>query len=197
MKDDAKTERRREIEAAAYALVEEKGYGGTSMLAIARRARASNETLYNWYGDKLGLFKTLVTSNAESARNVLQGSLKNRAGFDDDLLKFGTVLLQTVLGSRAVALNKAAAADPTGELGEVLAHSGRDVIFPLLQQVFTLEISRRVTWSVEDITQTYLSLLIADRQIRRVIGCLSEPTEKECSEVSQSALHKIRHLLNA
>lgn len=197
MKDDAKAQRRREIETAAYELLEEKGYGGTSMLAIARRARASNETLYNWYGDKLGLFKTLVAANAESPRLVLESCLKNHTGSENDLLEFGTALLQTVLGSRAIALNRAAAADPTGELGEVLAQSGRGVVFPLLLQVLTEEFSHKGDWSIGELAETYTSLLISDRQIRRVIGRLPEPTEEECREISQAALSKVRRLIEA
>lgn len=138
-----------------------------------------------------------MASNAETARKVLEDSLKNRAGFDDDLLTFGTILLQTVLGDRAVALNKAAAADQTGELGKILAQAGREAILPLLQRVFTQEAPHKAIWPVEDMTQTYLSLLIADRQIRRVIGSLPEPTAKKCREISQSTLQKTRHLLNA
>ena len=60
MKKEKKVQRQSEIETAAYALLDEFGYGGISMLKIAKRAKASNETIYRWYGDKLGLFKSLV-----------------------------------------------------------------------------------------------------------------------------------------
>jgi len=195
MKQDAKIERQREIETAAYALVEEKGYLGTSMLAVARRARASNETLYNWYGDKLGLFKALVASNTQTAREVLEASMNNNAGFDANLLQFGTTILMTVLGDRAIALNKAAASDPTGELGDILAKAGRETVLPLLQRMFRQEIPRGSILTDKDIAQTYLALLISDRQIRRVIGSLPEPTEKECHKISQNALLKLKYLL--
>ncbi len=39
MKDDARSRREDQIEQAAYGLLAEKGYGGTSMLSIAKRAR--------------------------------------------------------------------------------------------------------------------------------------------------------------
>ena len=48
--------REEEIEAAAYRLLEERGFAGTGMQAIAQAAHASNETLYRWYGDKTGLY---------------------------------------------------------------------------------------------------------------------------------------------
>ena len=52
MRDDKKQQRRRQIEAAAYDLLVQYGYDGTSMLAVAKAAKASNETMYRWYGDK-------------------------------------------------------------------------------------------------------------------------------------------------
>ena len=58
--DEARQRREAAIHAAAYALLAEHGYGGTSMLRVARAARASNETLYRWYGGKDGLFTAMV-----------------------------------------------------------------------------------------------------------------------------------------
>ncbi|MEQ8740678.1 MAG: helix-turn-helix domain-containing protein, partial [Hoeflea sp.] len=63
MREETRAARQAQIEQAAYEVLEEKGYAATSMLAIAKRARASNETLYNWYGDKTGLFRALVVRN--------------------------------------------------------------------------------------------------------------------------------------
>lgn len=48
MREEKRSLRQQQIEAAAYEVLEAKGYGGTSMLGIAKQARASNETLYNW-----------------------------------------------------------------------------------------------------------------------------------------------------
>lgn len=67
-------ERRRRIEAAAYDVLAEVGYRSASILAVARRARASNETLYQWYGNKQGLFLALVEANAANIRALLDGS---------------------------------------------------------------------------------------------------------------------------
>src|ERR1700729_3001526 len=58
----AKQERRREILDAALLEFSEKGYSGASMEAIARRARASKETLYAWFENKETLLDTLFAS---------------------------------------------------------------------------------------------------------------------------------------
>jgi len=60
-----KQERRREILDAAFLEFSEKGYSGASMEAIARRARASKETLYAWFENKESLFNTLFLSRLE------------------------------------------------------------------------------------------------------------------------------------
>ena len=65
MREDNKAQRREQIEMAAYALLAEKGFQNMSMLAVSKAAKASNETLYRWYGDKTGLFKALIATNAE------------------------------------------------------------------------------------------------------------------------------------
>jgi AcrR family transcriptional regulator len=61
----AKQERRVEILDAAFAEFSTKGYAGASMAAIARRARASKETLYAWFENKETLFNTLFAQRLE------------------------------------------------------------------------------------------------------------------------------------
>lgn len=56
----AKEQRREEILEAAFAEFAQKGYAGASMEGIARRARASKETLYAWFENKGALFNILV-----------------------------------------------------------------------------------------------------------------------------------------
>jgi AcrR family transcriptional regulator len=57
-----KEKRRREILDAAFLEFSAKGYAGASMEAIARRARASKETLYAWFENKETLLNTLFAS---------------------------------------------------------------------------------------------------------------------------------------
>ena len=61
----AREARRREILDAAFLEFASKGYAGASMEAIARRARASKETLYAWFENKETLFNTLLVSRLD------------------------------------------------------------------------------------------------------------------------------------
>lgn len=61
----SRDQRRREILDAAFREFTENGYAGTSMAAIAKRAKASKETLYAWFTNKAQLFAALFSSRLE------------------------------------------------------------------------------------------------------------------------------------
>ncbi|MCP5076387.1 MAG: TetR/AcrR family transcriptional regulator [Rhodobacteraceae bacterium] len=197
MKDETRSIRQNQIEKAAYELLAEKGYGGTSMLSIAKRARCSNETLYNWYGDKLGLFRTLVSRNAEVAKQVLEKALSEDESPLETLRKFGPILLTILLGEKAISLNRAAAADPTGELGAALSEAGRETVLPLLSQVFLSARSQNLVKfdNLADTVELYLGLLIGDLQIRRAIARVPEPAPESMHERSEKAMRRLLKVL--
>lgn len=172
-----KDDRARAIEDAAYAVLAEKGFKGTSMLAVARAARASNETMYKWYGDKIGLFTAMITRNSETvSKELAKVRSAGQTGWPA-LEAAGRALLTMVTGDRAIALNRAAAADVTGALGAALSKGGRDKVAPLVSSLI-----KEVFPAADDIgerTEAFLSLLIGDLQIRRAIGTLPALTEAE------------------
>ena len=167
MREETRRQRQEQIEQAAYAVLEEKGYGGTSMLAIARRARASNEL--------------------ESGGDPLETL---------DLL--GPKLLALLTGVRAIALNRAAAADTSGELGAAISQNGRETVLPMIAAV--LEKARAGGQlhfeTTEEATELYLNLLVGDLQIRRAIGRAPVPTAADCNARAKRALDLLRHIFN-
>lgn len=183
MRSEKKQKRQQAIFLAAYQVLAEKGYKGTSMLAVAKAAGASNETMYNWFGNKQGLLGAMIEDNAAGASNVLSSafSVDDMASADvgDILEKFGDVLLQTLTGEKAVALNRAAAADVSdgNVLGQLLADNGREKIVPQLVRFFEIAVKNGdfKTHDSREMTEIYLALLLADVQIRRVIGVTNAP----------------------
>lgn len=190
MPTKAQTDRRDRIEAAAYALLAQKGYGSTSMLDIAKAAKASNETLYRWYGNKRGLFLSLVQRNAAALKAQLEDALETDAPPLKTLEQIGPVLLAMLVSERAIALNRAAAADPTGELGAAVTQNGRATIAPLIKAVF--DRAKRdgafPALDADDAVALFLTLLIGDTQIRRAIGGLPELTKAEVDARAARAL---------
>lgn len=198
MRPERQEARRKQIEAVAYELLAEKGYAGTSMLAIAKRARASNETLYKWYGNKQTLFRSLVEANAMDVIDILQRAIDERAGTQQTIARLGPALLGLVTGEKAMILNRAAAADAdgAGTLGETLSQAGRNAVLPLLAQVFegARERGELAFQDTGDVVEVYLSLLIGDLQIRRVTGAAPPLSEQECRRRADRAWQVMRQV---
>lgn len=199
MRDEKRQQRHQEISKAAYALLEKHGYGGTSMLSIAKSAGASNETLYRWYGDKQGLFSEMVQDNAAVVKAELETSLIE----DSDPLKtletVGWKLLKLLTGDQAIALNRAAAADSSGVLGATITKAGRGTITPLVERLFDRLVQEGflIAENSSDIAETYFGVLIGDLQIRRVIGQLEPLSQANCVSRSERALMLLKKLYSA
>lgn len=176
---DAKEQRRLDIFEAAYKVMAEKGYKGTSMLAVAKAAGASNETLYNWFGNKQGLFAAMVEENAKAASDVLSDVFEVNQDPMKTLETFGARLLELITGDRAIALNRAAAADVSqgGVLGKLIADNGRNRVVPMIAQTFRAAQDRKIIrqHDADEIAEIYVALLMGDIQIRRVIGITGAP----------------------
>ncbi|MGH1446692.1 MAG: TetR/AcrR family transcriptional regulator [Cognatishimia sp.] len=195
MKEAKKQERHTQIAECAYAVLKESGYAGASLLNIAKAAKASNETLYRWYGGKVGLFEILVQDNAAETRQRLETAIASNANPIETLEAIAPVLLSMVLGERAVLLNRAAAADPSGDLGRAIAQNGREVIAPLIGRVVS-QFSKDTEHDPADVAETFVGLLIGDQQIRRVIGVIPEPNSDYIERRADIAVKQIVQLYN-
>lgn len=197
MNDEKRQKRQDQIEEAAYALLAEKGYAGTSMLSIAKRAKCSNETLYSWFGDKTGLIRALVARNAADVKTTLEAALAEDRPTLKTLDAFGPMLLDLLLSDRPVALNRAAAADPSGELGAALSEAGRETVFPLLEMLFDHARSEGTLHfkDTSEAVELYLGLLIGDLQIRRIIGRAPPLSKAQISSRADTALTRLHQLL--
>lgn len=190
--------RRAAIEEAAYRVLVRDGYKAASILAIAKEAKASNETLYRWYKNKQGLFAALVERNAQAARDLLDQALAGHQAPLDALEKLGPVLLRIVTSDQAVALNRAAAGDvyDTATLGAALASGGRESLLPLIADLLRRE-NREGALRMDDpveAAEVYINLLLGDVQIRRVTGALEPLSDAVTVARSTRALKLMRRL---
>ncbi|MFN7003853.1 MAG: TetR/AcrR family transcriptional regulator [Roseinatronobacter sp.] len=178
MNERERLERHGAITCAAYELLAEHGYAGTSMLRIAKAAKASNETLYRWYGNKEGLFRTMVEDNAAETRSLLLRALTQGDDPRNTLERVALVFLGMLLGDRAILLNRAAAADPTGELGAAISAGGRGQVMPLLTQMMG-RVCAGSDIQPAEATRLFISLLVEDLQIRRIVHNCPAPSQAE------------------
>lgn len=175
MREDRRSSRRDQIEAAAHAVLLERGYAGASMLEVARRARASNETLYKWYGDKHGLFAEMVKRNAAKGLERLDQAITGPGDVETRLTQFAVALLSGILSGSAVELNRAAAADPSGQLGRTIGAHGREAVMPRLAAMLSGADIGPGFADGAAAAETFITLLVGDLQARRIIGTLPEP----------------------
>src|SRR5918992_1014035 len=120
---------------AAFALLAERGYQGTTMGAVAERAGSSKETLYAWFASKHGLFAALVRRQAE-------------------------------------AINRAALAEPDGELAAVLLAEGRHRTGPIVE-AYLARLAAEGRIRVDDPAEAFqllYGLVVRDLQIRVLLG---------------------------
>lgn len=185
-------ERHAEIQAAAFALLKELGYRKTSMLLIAKRAQASNQTLYAWYSNKQQLFRGIINNFGLAVREQLSAALKE----DQDPLKalkaLGPTLLRFTTDEHAIIMNRAAVIDAseTGVLAQAVDEVARDAIFPLIcalmqRLVDTGAFAPKV--KAEDAAQTYVALLFGEAQLRQALGNLPPFDEKTIAARSARA----------
>lgn len=181
LKKDSREDREQQIFTAAYKILGEKGYKASSMLAIAKEASASNETLYAWYKNKQGLLAAMIESNAHIADRLFKQAILTKEPPSITLQKSGVAILKITTGMRAIILNRAAAADVAdgGVLGSLIAKHGRNAITPMIADVFSraMEQGRIKKADPKEITEIYVALLVGDSQMRRVIGTADELDE--------------------
>lgn len=193
LREDKKQERHAQIAECAYTVLKENGYAGASLLNIAKAAKASNETLYRWYGGKVGLFEALVQDNAAETKQRLEAAIASKANPIETLNAIAPVLLHMILGERAVLLNKAAAADPSGDLGRAIARNGRDIIAPLISEA-VVQFTKDSQHDPDKVAETFVGLLIGDQQIRRVIGAMPEPDSAYIERRADQAVRQVVQL---
>lgn len=159
---------------AAFSELLEQGADGVTMLSIARRAGASKETLYSWFGNRDGLFSAMIVSNADATASRVAAALHTEDGGDDDpratLTAFGAGLLRLLTDPRSLALNRAAMTNPS--LASELLASGRHRVGPIVERYLAAAAASGAL-TVSDAPsafETFYGLVIRDTQIRVLLG---------------------------
>ncbi len=163
-------ERQRRVLDAAFEELLSSGFEGLTMLKVARRAGASKETLYNWFGSKEGLFEAMISQNADLSAERVQAALKSDADPVATLTGYAVGLLSLLTGEQSIALNRAAMSSP--ELSTVLLQSGRHRVGPMVEAYLEkLDDGGRITIdSSAAAFQLLYGLVVRDIQIRCLLG---------------------------
>ncbi|MBK9363967.1 MAG: TetR/AcrR family transcriptional regulator [Rubrivivax sp.] len=192
MNSDERDDRHAQIQMAAFALLKELGYRKTSMLLIAKRAQASNQTMYAWYRNKQELFRGIIERFGQAVRGQLQSALQDGLDPLPALAALGPTLLRFTTDEHAIIMNRAAVIDAaeTGVLARAIDEVARDAIFPLI-----VELMKRLvddgTFAAdvvaEEAAQTYVALLFGEAQLRQALGNLPPFDDAEVERRSAQA----------
>ncbi len=190
--------RRAQILDIAVDILVERGYRDTTMLEVAQRASASKETLYTWFGDKLGLFEAVIRRNAARMRMAVNGYHGKEVPVESVLTDFGRALAAVLLDEKAVAIDRAAISEACSgpSLAESVAKLGRD---PTLR-AFAGYLERCQAHGVlqfddvHDAAETFLALLLGDVYARRLLGVIETPSEADIDNKAERAVRKFLRL---
>lgn len=168
------------------------------MLEVAQRASASKETLYTWFGDKLGLFEAVIRRNAARTRVAVNGYRDSEVPVESVLTDFGRTLLAVLLDENTVAIDRAAVSEARSapSLAKSVAKLGRGstlhTFAAYLEQCRACGVLQ--IDDVHDAAETFLALLLGDAHTRRLLGLTETPSEASIEDKAERAVRKFLRL---
>ncbi|WP_244577887.1 TetR/AcrR family transcriptional regulator C-terminal domain-containing protein [Hoeflea halophila] len=186
------SERKQEVLDAVLKLMVAEG-DGFSVAAVARAASCSKETLYKWFGDRDGLLTATVRWQASKVRmpKLPQDKL-TRDSLEAALNGFAENWLTVLTGDLSIALNRAAvshAGSGKSRLGAIVLTNGP---FAMRQRLAPLFEAGRAAGlldfdEVDTACRTFFGLVVADTQIRALLGEDRRPDDTEIRTISATA----------
>ena len=193
------SERQQEVLDAVLKLMVAEG-DGFSVASVARAASCSKETLYKWFGDRDGLLTATVRWQASKVRMPkLPEDRLTRASLAEALTGFAASWLTVITGDMSIALNRAAvshAGSGKSRLGEIVLTNGP---FAMKRRIEPLLEAGRAAGllgfdDVTDAFRSFFGLVVADTQIRLLLGEDSHPGQAEIGAISAAAVTKFLSL---
>lgn len=178
--------RREEILEAAFEIFVEHGYEGANTLAIARRARTSKETLYNYFGSKQMMFEELVDRMSERMYGGIADTLdEDEVDFLNELRRLGACLLRVWGHNHNIALLRIAAAyaHTAPQFGQKLGEK-TDACVRRLFVTLVKRGHREGFLKVDDLEEAFdafVGLLIGGYHFRRILGCERQLTDEDAA----------------
>lgn len=170
----ARDARRQQILHAASEEFGAQGFERATMSRIARRAGASKETLYAWFGDKAGLASAVIEAHADQAVVLPEPDditpAYTLAEAESELMRFAAGLLALLTGQESVSLNRAAMASPM--LARTLREAGRGRTGPAAER-YLARLHELGIMNAPDPKAAFrllYGLVIQDAQIQALLG---------------------------
>ncbi len=190
----APTAREQEVLSVVLDLMVEEG-DGFSMASVARRASCSKETLYRWYGDRDGLLTATVQWQAAKVimPKLDEGDVTLDA-FRQTLEAFAKSWLTVLTGDVSIALNRLAvshAGNGKTNLGQIVLENGPLAMRERLLPIFSIGAKNGfIKEAGEAGFRLFFGLVIAEAQIRALLGEPQKPSVKQIQKFAKDAVEK-------
>ena len=185
------TDVRDRILEAAFAAFIERGYGATSTLEIATRARVSKRELYAQVGNKQEMLVACIRKRAQRFAVPTDLPLvRDRETLKHVLASFGTKLVRevsdpTVIGVFRLAI---AEANQAPEVAQALDSIGREASRAALGKIIAqAQESGLLTGSPAELAEQFNGLLWRDLLVSLLLGVKKRPNPREIAERSRGA----------
>lgn len=189
--------REQEVLATVLDLIVEEG-DGFSMSKVAKRASCSKETLYRWFHDREGLLTATVQWQASkvSLPKIPQETL-TISQLRHSLEVFAVNWLTVITSEISIALNRLAIsvsatkdAEDRNNLGKIVLHNGPFAMARRLKPVFELATRKGLlrTTDHEEAFRVFFGLVVADTQIRALLGEKNKLSARQIRHYSNNAV---------
>lgn len=170
----------------------ELGYEGTSVEAIARRAKVSKGTLYNYFPDKRTLFAAVVEGECqEQAKRIFQVE-NNGEAIEPLLRRIARNFVEFLMSPFAQSMFRVAVAEAQRfpELGRAFYNSGTDLGTHRLMQVLAGAVAQDEL-KIDDLelaAHQFVELCKADLFYKNLLCIRNSITESEVERVADGAV---------
>ena len=184
--------REQEVLSVVLDLMVEEG-DGFSMAKVAKRAACSKETLYRWFGDRDGLLTATVQWQASKvAMPKLDQENVTIEAFCKTLQDFAKSWITVITGDVSIALNRLAvshAGNGATKLGDIVLLNGPLAMQKRLEPIFELgKTAGFLKSELSNAFRVFFGLVVADTQVRVLLGDADRPTVKEIKQIAEGAV---------
>jgi len=187
-------EREQEILVAALRVLRCHGVSGTSTAKIAAQANCSKETIYNWFGDREGLFAALIIAQSMTFLQVMERIVARGQSIREKLVLYSGSLLDMLTGeanSLIMQLTIGQYRQPQiqtamGERNERITVLGTDLLIEARAQGllnFT---------DTEEVYSTFYGLVVGSRQMKAISDFSDvRPSGEEIQKIAEIAVNRL------
>lgn len=182
--------RRAEILIAAEKVFLENGYGNTSMDDIAARAGASKATMYKYFGSKEALFEEIIRDIVPDIPGGLVDSLSSNQSFEDILVNWSLLLIDTVTTARSITLYRLIVAETSRcpELANIYYRKGpqasQQEVLRFLSHILADRIDKYQ--NLDKISRVFTSAVFGEVFERAMLGLSDDSREDTVSYVREA-----------